>query len=101
MCCMFTTLVLLGPRAAILIWGLAQPARWEAAFSTFIWPLLGFLFLPWTTMMYVAVYPLGLSGLDWFWLIAALFIDILSYSGSAYGNRDRINAYRPTGTGTA
>lgn len=91
---MFTSLVLLGPRFAILVWGLVQPARWEAAFSTFVWPLIGFLFLPWTTLMYVGVAPLGVSGFDWFWLVLAFLLDIASYSGSAWGNRERINSYR-------
>ena len=51
------------------------------AFPTFIWPLLGFVFLPWTTLMYVAVAPLGVTGLDWLWLGLALVVDIGSYSG--------------------
>jgi hypothetical protein len=93
MCCLFTTLVLLGPRVAILVWGLAQPVRWEAAFSTFVWPLLGFLFFPWTTLMYVTVAPAGVTGLDWLWLGIAFFADIVSYTGGAYGNRDRIRRY--------
>ena len=45
MCCFFTVLMLLGPRAAILVWSLADPVRWAAAFPQFIWSLLGFLFL--------------------------------------------------------
>jgi hypothetical protein len=93
MCCLFTTLVLLGPRVAILVWGLAQPARWELAFSTFVWPLLGFLFFPWTTLMYVAVAPAGVTGFDWFWIVVAVLVDISSYTGGAYGNRDRIRRY--------
>lgn len=94
MCCMVTSLVLIGPRAAILVWGLVQPARWEATFSTFVWPLLGFLVLPWTTLMYVAVAPLGVSGFDWFWLALGVVLDIASYSGSAWGNREKIDSYR-------
>jgi hypothetical protein len=93
MCCLFATLVLFGPRLGIIIWGLAQPARWEAAFSTFIWPLLGFVFLPWTTLMYVSVYPGGVEGFDWVWMGLAVLADIVSYSSSAYGNRDRIRSY--------
>ncbi|HEU4319729.1 MAG TPA: hypothetical protein VFS66_06570 [Acidimicrobiia bacterium] len=91
---MVTSLVLIGPRAAILVWGLVQPARWEATFSTFVWPLLGFLVLPWTTLMYVAVAPLGVSGFDWFWLALGVVLDIASYSGSAWGNREKIDSYR-------
>jgi hypothetical protein len=95
MCCFFTSLVLLGPRVAILIWGLAQPARWELAFSTFVWPLLGFIFLPWTTLMYVAVAPAGVTGLDWLWMVLAILVDLGSYSGGYYGNKDRIRSYGP------
>ena len=93
MCCLFTTLVLLGPRAGILIWWLIQPLRWQATFPQFIWPLLGFLFLPWTTLMYVVVAPFGIAGFDWVWLILAFLADIVSYTGGAYGNRDRIPGY--------
>ena len=34
MCCLATVMVLLGPRLGIIVWGLAQPARWDLAFST-------------------------------------------------------------------
>jgi len=90
MCCFFTTLVFLGPRAAILIWWLVNPVRWQATFSSFIWPLLGFLFVPWATLMYVLVAPGGVVGFDWVWLGLAVLADIGMYAGGGYGNRDRI-----------
>jgi hypothetical protein len=93
MCCFFTTLVLLGPRAAILIWWLVQPVRWQAAFDTWIWPLLGFIFVPWTTLMYVLVAPGGVLGFDWVWIALAVLADIGTYVGGGYGNRDRIPGY--------
>ena len=43
----------------------ALPARWNAAFQNIIWPILGFIFAPWTTMMYVLICPGGLNGIDW------------------------------------
>lgn len=95
MCCLFTALVLLGPRAAILIWWLASMERFEAAFNTFFWPFLGFLFFPYTTLMYVIVAPRGdVVGADWFWLVVAFFIDIASHSGGAYKNKDRMPSGR-------
>ncbi len=90
MCCLFTTLVLFGPRLGILVWWLIQPIRWQATFHTFLWPLLGFIFLPWTTLMYVLVFPGGIVGFDWLWLALAFLTDIASYSGGAYSGRDRI-----------
>ena len=76
MCCLFAILVLIGPRAAILVWWLVDQLRWAAAFDTFIWPLLGFLFLPWTTLVWVLVFPGGIDGFDWLWLAIGLAIDI-------------------------
>jgi len=94
MCCLFTTLVLLGPRVAGAIWWLVQPARWQAAFNgSWLWPLLGLIFVPWLTLMFVIVAPLGIVGFDWVWLGLALVADIASYSGGGYGNRNRIPGY--------
>ena len=94
MCCFFTTLVLFGPRLAILVWWLLDPIRWYgtqlSAFQSWLWPILGFIFLPWTTLMYVLVYPGGLVLFDWVFLAIALIIDIGSYAGGGYGNRNRL-----------
>jgi hypothetical protein len=90
MCCLFTTLVMLGPRAAIVVWWLLQPARWGLAFDTFIVPLIGFLILPWTTLVYVAVFPNGFDWIDIFWLGLAVAIDLMSWAGGTFGNRSRI-----------
>ena len=94
MCCFLTILVFLGPRIAGLVWWLIQPARWVGefgAFNSFIWPILGIIFLPWTTIMYVLVSPGGINGLfEWLFLIFALIIDIGSYGGGGYTNRSLI-----------
>ena len=93
MCCVFALLVIAGPRAAILVWWLLDQVRWNLAFDTFLWPFLGFLLLPWTTLMYVLVFPGGVDGFDWVWLGLGLAADILSYGGGAFGNRDRVQSF--------
>lgn len=93
MCCFFTTLLLLGPRFAILIWWLIRPVLFNTMFATWIWPLLGLIFLPWTLLMYLIVGGGGVIGFDWVWLGLAFIADIASYSGGAYGNRDRMPGY--------
>jgi hypothetical protein len=90
---MFTSLVLFGPRMVILLWWLIQPWRWNLAFDTFFWPFMGFLFLPWTTLMYVMVAPGGVTGFDWLWLGLMFIGDIGSYTGGAYGNRSHVPGY--------
>jgi hypothetical protein len=90
MCCLITSLFMLGPRAAVVVWWLLDPARWNLAFASWIWPILGFLFAPWTTLMYVIVAPGGVNSLDWIWIALGVAADIASWTGGAYGNRDRV-----------
>ena len=97
MCCLAALVAVLGPRIGILIWWIAEPARWNLAFDTFIWPFLGFLFLPFTTLMYVLVIPSGIEGFDLLWLGLAVVIDVASWTGGGYGNRGRM----PGGAATA
>jgi len=93
MCCFLTTLVFFGPRLAILIWWLVRPAYYMSVFNnSWLWPILGLIFLPWTLLMYLIVGGNGIIGFDWVWLGLALVADIASYSGSAYGNRERFSS---------
>ena len=57
-------------RIMLLFAWLARPAMMDATFSSFIIPCLGFLFLPFTTLMYVIlIQGVGaIQGLDWLWL---------------------------------
>ena len=91
--CLLLTMVFLGPRTAIFFWWLASPERWERAYDSFIVPFIGFLIAPWTTLMYVIVSPLGITGFDWLWLGLALAADAASYAGGAYGGRGRVPGY--------
>jgi len=93
MCCFMSILLFLGPRFGIIVWWLANPTRWDRLFSTFFWPLLGFFFVPWTTLMYVAVGLGGVHGFDWIWIGLAFVADLVSYGGSGYGNRERGTQY--------
>lgn len=90
MCCLFTTLLFLGPRAAIVVWWFLQPGRWQMTFDSFILPLLGFFILPWTTLMFMGFGTTGLVGLDWLWLGLGVVADIGMYVGGGYGNRERL-----------
>ena len=76
MCCFVAVLFSLGPRAAILVWWLVDQLRWNAAFDSFIWPFLGFLVLPWTTLMYVVVFPGGIEGFDYVWMAQQRLLDL-------------------------
>jgi hypothetical protein len=90
MCCIVAALFALGPRAAIFAWWLIEPLRWQAAFDTVIWPIVGFVILPWTTLMWLVVAPGGIDGLDWLWITIAVAMDVFGWFGGAYTNRSRM-----------
>jgi hypothetical protein len=85
MCCLALIAGFLGPRLAAVVWWIADPTRWDLAFSSWIWAFLGILFLPWTTLAYVLMWSVvgGVEG--WEWIIVALgfALDIATYSSRA------------------
>jgi hypothetical protein len=93
--CLFAMGAAFFPRLALLFVWLFTPLVNRAFHNTFIWPLLGIIFLPFTTLIYVLVYnPLvGVTGWGWLWVILGFVLDISSYSSSAYSNRNRIPGY--------
>ena len=90
--CLFAILAGMFPRIAFAVYWIARPAAVDAAFDTFIVPLLGLIFLPFTTLMYVILWSpgVGVTGSDWLWLGIAVLLDLGHYTYSAYGNRDQI-----------
>ena len=92
--CLLLSAMMGGPRLAIVLWWILATNRWEAAFDTFVIPFLGFLFFPWTTLMFVLVAPTGnITGADWFWLGIALLIDLATLGSSGYKGRARYGRY--------
>ncbi|MFN2184861.1 MAG: hypothetical protein ACK2UU_12760 [Anaerolineae bacterium] len=89
MCCFITALLLAGPRLAILVWWIFSPLYITSIFQTWIWPILGWIFLPWTTLMYMSIAPGGIIGFDWILLGLGIFADMASYFGG-YAERQRI-----------
>jgi hypothetical protein len=88
-CCLFAIILAGAPRFALFFWYLFQPIVVRAAFSNFFIALLGFLFLPWTTLMWVIVYPGGISFVNWIFLGLAFAIDMGTYFGGGKSGRDR------------
>ena len=88
MCCLALTAGILGPRVALFIWWVFG-SKDDAAFSSWLWPLLGLIFLPWTTLAYVLAWgPLdGVSGLGWLVVALGLAADIATYSSRAAKSR--------------
>ena len=61
----------------------------ELAFDSWIWPLLGLLVLPWTTLAYLLVWSpvVGVDGGEWIVMAIGFAGDLLTYSGRAASSR--------------
>ena len=94
--CLLAIAAAFAPRAVLLFMWLVGP-RVNAAFDTWIWPLLGLIFLPYTTIMYVLVWTpvAGVVGFDWIWITMGVVLDILKW-GQIANNRRTIPGYPQT-----
>lgn len=91
--CLFVLIAGVFPRLALFIVWVARPAKVDAAFDTWFWPLLGIIFLPFATLMYVILWTAGgLSNGDWFWVILAGLFDIVHW-GANYTQRRSVPGY--------
>jgi hypothetical protein len=90
-CCLLLALFAFGPRLVLALeWIFGH--RIQVVFAHWWWPLLGLIFLPWTTLMYTIVWSAGgVHGANWIAVALGLFLDFLSYSGrqaqKMYGRR--------------
>lgn len=93
--CLIAILGGLFPRLALLVLWIVRPALVAAAFDSFLLPLLGIIFLPFTTLIYVFVYVpgVGLTGWGFLWLVLALLCDLGHWS-AGYTQRDRVPGVR-------
>jgi hypothetical protein len=103
MCCFTTIFLVLASRLGILVWWLQNPLAHDQPFADFVlpgglafpgwlWTLVGAIFLPWTTLAYLLLYPGGIVGYEWLILGVALLVDLAGHGGS-YRHRNRF-AYR-------
>jgi hypothetical protein len=82
--CLIALFAVNGPRVALVFTWLASNMI-SRAIDSWIVAILGFLFLPWTTLAYVVFYDVGagreVAGLEWFLVGLAFVADIGSYVG--------------------
>ena len=88
MCCVLALLAFLGPRLVIfLLW--LFTTYLSRAFDGLLLPLLGFLFLPWTTIAWaIAQNELGgTNGIGLLVIVLGVLADIGVLGGGARGRR--------------
>ncbi len=97
--CLFAMFAGFFPRLGTLFIWLARPNLFSAAFGgSWLWPILGIIFLPFTTLMYVILWSpgIGLTTGDWLWLILAVVLDGMHWAQMGYSNRNRYPGYTTT-----
>ena len=92
MCCFVLSAWMIGPRFALaLVWIFGE--RVQHAFASWWWPLVGLLFLPWTTLAYVVVWTPGGLGARWIVVGIGFCLDVAGYSArAAQKQRNRAHA---------
>jgi hypothetical protein len=87
-CCLFVVLALLVPRVAMVV--VFFFTDWFGrTFDTWLLPLLGFIFLPYTTLAYMGA-MLNAGGITLGWLviiILAVLADVGHWGGGGYTHR--------------
>ena len=91
--CLLVILLIGGPRILSIVWYITDPARWTATLDGILIPILGFIFLPWTMVMYVLVFP-NIAAFEWVLLGLGLLADALAWGGGALKGRERGYGYK-------
>ena len=84
--CILAIITLLAPRVVmVFIFLLTRPGWFSRAYETWYWPLLGFLFMPYLTLAYMAAMLRNNGAVTGWWLalvIAAAVVDVAHWGGS-------------------
>jgi hypothetical protein len=94
--CISLVMGVIAPRLFLLVGWSNDQAYWNGLLGSAVWLGLGWLFLPWTTLMYGLVQPNGLSFLNWIFIIAAVALDLGTWGVGVLGGRKEVSNYRGT-----
>jgi hypothetical protein len=87
--CLLALVAVISPRFALFLTWLFTD-RLAIAFDSWLLPVLGWLLLPWTTLVYTFAYAPrdGVTGIGWVFVIIAVVVDLGAFA-SAGKARDR------------
>jgi len=81
------------PRFVLLAAWSNDQSYWASLFGSPVWFLGGFLFFPWTTLVYGFAAQGGLSLLNWVFIGAALLIDLGTWGIGAFATKKQADSY--------
>lgn len=104
--CMLAWTAAVAPRVIlVLAWIFSD--RWAVVWgSEWLTPLLGIVFLPYTTIMYLLAWQPAIAGgssiegWDWMWIALGVFLDIMKWAQMAASRKEaaaRVSGYYPSG----
>jgi hypothetical protein len=92
--CLFVFVLAFAPRL-VLILAWIFSVRWDTVWSgQWLIPILGIVFAPYTTVMYMLSWNsvTGISGWDWIWIALGVMLDIMKWS-STINSRKKVPGY--------
>ncbi len=81
------------PRFVLLVGWVNDPTAWTNLFGSPVWFLGGFLFFPWTTLIYGLVAVNGMTLLNWIFVLFAFLIDLGTWGLGAFATRKATESY--------
>jgi hypothetical protein len=77
MCCFAMIMLFFGPRTALFFWWIVGRTSWDNAWgdASYVFKALGFMFAPWTILMYLALGGEPINGWEWLWIGIGLLAD--------------------------
>jgi hypothetical protein len=95
--CFVLLLGAFAPRLALALMAIFNDEITKAFDGSWVIPFIGWLFLPYTTLVYVLVawWQGDVTGFNWFFVALAFALDVSSYFGS-YARRQEIRTYPQT-----
>ncbi len=94
MCCFAALLLFGGPRIALAFWWIFGRLSWDNAWgddASFVFKALGFVFAPWTILMFLILGGEPINGWEWLLIGLGVLADVSSWANfHAKRTRDAI-----------
>ena len=82
------------PRFLLLVGWSNDQAFWGSLFGSQVWLLGGFIFFPWTTLIYGFVQLNGLNVLNLIFLVLGFLIDLGTWGVGFFATRQQVSNFR-------
>lgn len=92
--CINAIFTIILPRFAVYVAWFNDPTYWNALYGSQFLLGLGWLALPWTTLIYGLVAANGMSFVNWIFVLFAVLLDIGTYGLGLFGGRKQYSSYR-------